>query len=136
MNDTGQSFFVRYSLLGFVLLGFVALAAGLLLTLNIVTESAHESTVHSTEAESQTLSLIFVGEVWPDIQRRLPKAGAGADHARGNPQLKAIDERIRRFANHSDIVKIKMKDLNARSEEAAAKIIAGTARQMGVEVEL
>ncbi len=35
----------------------------------------------------------------------------------------------------SDIVKLKMKDLNARTEEAAAKIIAGTARQMGVEVE-
>jgi large subunit ribosomal protein L11 len=35
----------------------------------------------------------------------------------------------------SDIVKIKMKDLNARDEAAACKIIAGTARQMGVEVE-
>ena len=34
-----------------------------------------------------------------------------------------------------DIVKIKMKDLNTRSEEAAYRIIAGTARQMGVEVE-
>jgi ribosomal protein L11 len=29
-----------------------------------------------------------------------------------------------------------MKDLNARSEEAAIKIIAGTARQMGVDVEV
>ena len=28
-----------------------------------------------------------------------------------------------------------MKDLNARNEEAAMRIIAGTARQMGVEVE-
>ncbi len=36
----------------------------------------------------------------------------------------------------ADIVKLKMKDLNARSEEAAARIIAGTARQMGVEVEV
>ena len=35
----------------------------------------------------------------------------------------------------ADIVKIKMKDLNARNEEAASRIIAGTARQMGVEVE-
>ncbi|MES2570301.1 MAG: 50S ribosomal protein L11 [Verrucomicrobiota bacterium] len=35
----------------------------------------------------------------------------------------------------SDIVKIKMKDLNARDEAAASRIIAGTARQMGVEVE-
>jgi large subunit ribosomal protein L11 len=36
----------------------------------------------------------------------------------------------------ADIVKIKMKDLNARTEDAAARIIAGTARQMGVEVEV
>ena len=33
-----------------------------------------------------------------------------------------------------DIVKIKMKDLNARDEEAAFRIIAGTARQMGLEI--
>ena len=34
-----------------------------------------------------------------------------------------------------DIVKIKRKDLNARSDEAAFKVIAGTARQMGITVE-
>ncbi len=34
-----------------------------------------------------------------------------------------------------EIAKTKMKDLNARDDEAAIKIIAGTARQMGVEVE-
>lgn len=34
-----------------------------------------------------------------------------------------------------DIAKAKMVDLNARNEEAAMRIIAGTARQMGVEVE-
>ncbi len=34
-----------------------------------------------------------------------------------------------------DIAKAKMPDLNARNEEAAIRIIAGTARQMGVEVE-
>ena len=35
----------------------------------------------------------------------------------------------------SEIAARKMKDLNARDESAAVKIIAGTARQMGVEVE-
>ncbi len=35
-----------------------------------------------------------------------------------------------------EIVARKMKDLNARTEEAAMKVIAGTARQMGVEVEM
>ena len=34
-----------------------------------------------------------------------------------------------------DIAKRKMVYMNARSEEAAMKVIAGTARQMGVEVE-
>ncbi len=34
-----------------------------------------------------------------------------------------------------EIAKTKMKDLNARNDEAAMKIIAGTARQMGVEIE-
>ena len=33
-----------------------------------------------------------------------------------------------------DIVKIKSKDLNAFSEDAAVKVISGTARSMGIEV--
>jgi large subunit ribosomal protein L11 len=34
-----------------------------------------------------------------------------------------------------EIAKLKMKDLNARDVEAAAKIIEGTARSMGIQVE-
>ncbi len=34
-----------------------------------------------------------------------------------------------------EIVKLKMKDLNATSEEAAFRVIAGTARSMGIEVQ-
>ena len=33
-----------------------------------------------------------------------------------------------------EIVKIKMADMNANSEEAASRIVAGTARSMGIEV--
>jgi large subunit ribosomal protein L11 len=33
-----------------------------------------------------------------------------------------------------DIVRLKMKDLNASSEEAAVRIVAGTARSMGIEI--
>ena len=33
-----------------------------------------------------------------------------------------------------DIVKLKMKDLNASNEEAAFRVVAGTARSMGIEV--
>jgi len=34
-----------------------------------------------------------------------------------------------------DIVKLKAKDLNASSDENAFRVIAGTARSMGIEVE-
>ena len=34
-----------------------------------------------------------------------------------------------------DIVKVKLKDMNARTEEAAYRTLVGTARQMGIEVE-
>jgi len=33
-----------------------------------------------------------------------------------------------------DIIKIKQKDINAASEEAAVRLISGTARSMGIEV--
>ena len=33
-----------------------------------------------------------------------------------------------------DIVKVKIKDMNARSDEAAFRTLCGTARQMGLEV--
>ncbi|MDB4947305.1 MAG: ribosomal protein, partial [Labilithrix sp.] len=35
----------------------------------------------------------------------------------------------------AEVTKLKMPDLNANSEEAAMRIMAGTARQMGVDVE-
>jgi len=35
----------------------------------------------------------------------------------------------------TDIAKLKQKDLNARSLDAAERIIAGTARSMGIEIE-
>ena len=34
-----------------------------------------------------------------------------------------------------DIVKLKLKDLNASNEESAFKIVAGTARSMGIEIQ-
>ena len=34
-----------------------------------------------------------------------------------------------------EIVKLKAKDLNSRNEEAGFRVIAGTARQMGIEIE-
>lgn len=64
----------------------------------------------------------------------LIKKAAGIASGSGEPHKNKVAKLTK--AQVLDIVKVKMKDLNARDEEAACRIIAGTARQMGVEVEL
>ncbi|PIR67177.1 50S ribosomal protein L11 [bacterium CG10_big_fil_rev_8_21_14_0_10_33_18] len=63
----------------------------------------------------------------------LLKKAAGVEKGSGVPHKdkkgKVTKEQIR------EIAEIKMQDLNANSTEQAEKIIAGTARSMGIEVE-
>ncbi len=62
----------------------------------------------------------------------LIKKAAGIKKGSG----KSLTEKIGKIsdAQLAEIAKIKMPDLNAHDLEAAKKIIAGTARQMGVEI--
>ncbi len=62
----------------------------------------------------------------------LIKKAAGIKKGSG----KSLTEKIGKIndAQLTEIAKIKMPDLNAHDLEAAKKIIAGTARQMGVEI--
>jgi len=62
----------------------------------------------------------------------LIKKAAGIEKGSGEPNRKKVgkltNDQVR------DIAKAKMADLNANDIDAAMKIVAGTARQMGVEV--
>jgi hypothetical protein len=44
------------------------------------------------------------------------------------------NENFREWFNKLEIYKLKSKDLNAKDDEAGIRIIAGTARNMGIEV--
>jgi len=64
-----------------------------------------------------------------DLLRR----AAGVEKGSGEPNRNKVGK-----VNHEDIRKIaerKMEDLNAESIETAIKIIEGTARSMGIDVE-
>ena len=96
----------------------------------------------------------FAGEYGPastDVHHRVtagvrePSGRAGAGQARtGDGRQDKAEPRPRGRAGSGkrqgggkprmDIVKTKAKDLNARNDEAAFRIIAGTARQMGLEI--
>lgn len=61
----------------------------------------------------------------------LLKKAAGIDKASGEPQVKVAEvpkSKVR------EIAELKMPDLNAADVEAAMRIIAGTARSMGIRV--
>ena len=63
----------------------------------------------------------------------LIKQELGIDHASGTPHTSKVGELTQEQLRK--IAEIKMPDLNANDIEAAMKIVAGTARSMGVTVE-
>ena len=62
----------------------------------------------------------------------LLKKAAGITSGSKRPNTEKVGKVTRKQV--LDIVKLKMKDMNATSEEAAIRVIAGTARSMGIEV--
>jgi len=62
----------------------------------------------------------------------LLKRAAGITTGSGTPNKEKVGKVTRKQV--LEIVKLKRKDLNASSEDAAARVIAGTARSMGIEV--
>ncbi len=62
----------------------------------------------------------------------LIKKAAGIESGSGSPKAKKVASITR--AQVEEIAKVKMKDLNAASLDAACSMIAGTARSMGVTV--
>jgi large subunit ribosomal protein L11 len=63
----------------------------------------------------------------------LLKKAAGVAKGSGNPNREKVGKVTK--AQLLEIVKIKKDDLNAADDEAACRIIAGTARSIGIDVE-
>jgi len=68
----------------------------------------------------------------PPASTLLIKA-AGVEKGSGEPNLNKVGKVTKKQVE--EIAKTKLQDLNAASVEAAMKIIEGTARSMGIEVE-
>ena len=62
----------------------------------------------------------------------LLKKAAGVASGAKTPNKEKVGKVTRKQV--MDIVKMKLKDLNANSEEAAFRIVAGTARSMGIDI--
>ena len=76
-------------------------------------------------------SFTFVTKTPPAAE--MIKKAAGVDKGSATPHKAKVGRMTQ--AQVRDIAQVKMPDLNATSVEAAEKIIAGTARSMGITVE-
>ncbi len=98
---------------------------------NAATESQRGQIVPVEISVYEDRSFTFVTKT-PPAARLLLKA-AGVDKGSGEPHTKKVAkvsmDQVR------EIAQTKMEDLNANDVDQAAKIIAGTARSMGITVE-
>ncbi len=93
---------------------------------------AQEGTVIPAEItvyEDRTFTFILKTPPAADLLRKAMGVEAGSGAPRSKPLGKLSRDKLR------EIAKVKMKDLNATDVESATRMVEGTARSMGIEVE-
>src|ERR1700759_2146063 len=98
---------------------------------NAATESQRGQIVPVEISVFEDRSFTFVTKTPPAA--RLLLAAAGVDKGSGEPHKTKVAKVT--MAQVRDIAQVKMEDLNANDIDQAAKIIAGTARSMGITVD-
>ena len=98
---------------------------------NAATESQRGNVIPVEITVYEDRSFTFITKTPPAAE--LIKKAAGVDKGSGEPHktkvAKLTNEQVR------EIAQTKLEDLNANDIDAAAKIIAGTARSMGITVD-
>jgi len=87
-------------------------------------------TVHIAIHEDRTMKFRVVGEPTDDLIR----AKLGIDKGSGKPNTEKVSKKLSQSAL-TEIAEAKAGDMNTQDVDAVKKMVAGTARSMGVEVE-
>jgi large subunit ribosomal protein L11 len=99
---------------------------------NAATESQRGNVIPVEITVYEDRSFTFITKTPPAAE--LIKKAAGVAKGSGEPHKTKVAKLTREQV--LEIARMKMEDLNANDEEMAARIIAGTARSMGIDTEL
>ena len=99
---------------------------------NAATEAQRGNVIPVEITVYEDRSFTFITKTPPAAE--LIKKAAGVPKGSGEPHKTKVAKLSREQV--LDIARQKMEDLNANDEEMAARIIAGTARSMGIDTEL
>ena len=111
MKVSLQDLYLRHALLVFVGVSVVAISLALVTTWELVARATRESVVSSTAAANLAVTEIFASEKWHEMKPLLPHGNVTAAMARNNPHVTAIDNLVREFSRNTDVVKVKIFDL-------------------------
>jgi large subunit ribosomal protein L11 len=89
-----------------------------------------ELTVHIVIYEDRTMDFRVVGTPTDDLIRK----ALGVDKGSGRPNTEKLSKKLNQ-KQLTEIAETKAVDMNTDDVEAVKKMVAGTARSMGVEVE-
>jgi len=103
---------MRRPVLALSLIGSAIVAALLVLVWTLVQHSLQLSVEQSTAAANQTLTRVFVNENWERLRPLLMSQGTDVAAIRQNRHLPEIDAVVRRFNGFTDVVKVKIYDIN------------------------
>lgn len=87
-------------------------------------------TVHITIFDDRSMEWRFVGTPTDDLIRK----SLGIQKGSGVPNKEKVSKKLTQ-AQLTEIAETKMEDMNADNLESVKKMVAGTARSMGVEIE-
>jgi large subunit ribosomal protein L11 len=87
-------------------------------------------TAHITIYDDRSMTFRVVGEPTDDLIR----TKLGIDKGSGKPNTEKVSKKLSQAAL-TEIAEAKANDMNTQDVEAVKKMVAGTARSMGVEVE-
>lgn len=88
-------------------------------------------TAHITIYDDRSMAFRVVGEPTDDLIRKK----LGIDKGSGKPNSEKIEKKLSQ-KDLTEIAEAKAADMNAEDVESIKKMVAGTARSMGVEVEV
>ena len=87
-------------------------------------------TTHLTIFDDRTMKFRVVGQPTDDMIR----AKLGVDKGSGKPNSEKLSKKLSQ-AQLTEIAEAKAKDMNTSDIEAVKKMVAGTARSMGIEIQ-
>ena len=73
-----------------------------------VNEQLRQEIERAGEISNATITRVFVNETWSEVSALLPPPGSNIAEIKNNPNIKKIDNRMRRFMSYTDVLKVKL----------------------------